>query len=271
MKIFAGPWVGEFGWELFCWQGYLRQLAFKLKQNDSQSEFIVSCRPGHEVLYEDFATRFDLYSPPSEETTEWKNKSDPDPGLPLHHFQGKWVSPNKVRLTWSPMNEKFKNQNFKIFGRPNRCPSMVLIHARSTDKYDTGYRNYPREGWGRIIDRIHSQHGAIVANIGSTSQSMRCHQADLDLRGIALWQLADYMANAICVIGPSSGPIHLASLCACPHLTWSGDRGNKRRYEEVWNPFNTPCAYVSDSWRPEVSQLIKEIDIFIDRARTEKL
>jgi len=24
-NILAGPWVGEFGWELFCYQGYLRK------------------------------------------------------------------------------------------------------------------------------------------------------------------------------------------------------------------------------------------------------
>ena len=25
--LLAGPWVGEFGWELFCWQGFLRKLS----------------------------------------------------------------------------------------------------------------------------------------------------------------------------------------------------------------------------------------------------
>ena len=25
--LIAGPWVGEFGWELFAWHGYVRTLA----------------------------------------------------------------------------------------------------------------------------------------------------------------------------------------------------------------------------------------------------
>ncbi len=25
--LLAGPWVGEFGWELFCWQGHLRRIS----------------------------------------------------------------------------------------------------------------------------------------------------------------------------------------------------------------------------------------------------
>ena len=51
-RLIAGPWVGEFGWELFAWQAYIRSLA------DNFDETIVLCRPSSQPLYQDFATKF---------------------------------------------------------------------------------------------------------------------------------------------------------------------------------------------------------------------
>ena len=42
--LLAGPWVGEFGWELFCWQAHIRWLS---KQFDKT---IVISRKGHKFL-----------------------------------------------------------------------------------------------------------------------------------------------------------------------------------------------------------------------------
>ena len=39
MKIFAGPFIGEFGWELMFWHGWLRKLKEEVYPN---SHFIVS-------------------------------------------------------------------------------------------------------------------------------------------------------------------------------------------------------------------------------------
>ncbi len=50
--LLAGPWIGEFGWELFGWQGCIRILAKKY------DEVIVIGRTGHDFLYGDFA---DIY------------------------------------------------------------------------------------------------------------------------------------------------------------------------------------------------------------------
>ena len=50
--LFAGPWVGEFGWELMSWQGMVRKLAPRYKR------VIISCRPESQALYQDFATDF---------------------------------------------------------------------------------------------------------------------------------------------------------------------------------------------------------------------
>lgn len=54
MNIFAGPFVGEFGWELSYWHAWLR---FIKKRQFPNSKIIVSSYPGREQLY-DFADEF---------------------------------------------------------------------------------------------------------------------------------------------------------------------------------------------------------------------
>ena len=39
-RLIAGPWVGEFGWELFAWQGYIRALSRHLKKQQLYQEVI---------------------------------------------------------------------------------------------------------------------------------------------------------------------------------------------------------------------------------------
>ena len=46
--LFAGPFIGEFGMELFTWQGHIRELSKKFDKT------IVSSRPMYKFLYKDF-------------------------------------------------------------------------------------------------------------------------------------------------------------------------------------------------------------------------
>ena len=56
--LVAGPWIGEFGWELYAWQAYIRTLS---KNFDTT---IIISRPNSKVLYEDFADEYIPYTPP---------------------------------------------------------------------------------------------------------------------------------------------------------------------------------------------------------------
>ena len=60
------------------------------------------------------------------------------------------------------------------------------------------------------------------------------------------------------IVGPSSGPMHMASLCGLKHLVWSTEY-NRVRYERDWNPFKTEVIFHSDGgWNPN-PETIKEI------------
>src|SRR5689334_9170193 len=47
--LFAGPFLGEFGWELMSWQGFVRKLSRGYRRT------VVYCPRGREALYADFA------------------------------------------------------------------------------------------------------------------------------------------------------------------------------------------------------------------------
>jgi len=63
--LLAGPWVGEFGWELCCWQGYIRKLSKKYTKT------IVICREGHDFLYKDFADEIYNLDTPTSKANMW--------------------------------------------------------------------------------------------------------------------------------------------------------------------------------------------------------
>lgn len=44
--IYAGPFIGEFGWELCCWQGYLRHLASQGEQTSVCGGAAMRIAPG---------------------------------------------------------------------------------------------------------------------------------------------------------------------------------------------------------------------------------
>jgi ADP-heptose:LPS heptosyltransferase len=101
-------------------------------------------------------------------------------------------------------------------------------------------------------------HGVKMASIGTQAYYPKI---TADLRNIPLNETADLLAGAKLAIGPSSGPMHLASLCGTRHIVWTDDKfwsaakmNNRTRYESMWNPLKTPCTVVDQyGWDPPVA------------------
>jgi len=136
----------------------------------------------------------------------------------------------------------------------------VVVHARNRQhSLPFGGANYPVDKWRVIIDALRSA-GHSIASIGAPSASFHLPDTE-DLRGVPLERLFDIIAAARIAIGPSSGPMHLASLCKTPHVVWAGDRfqpvikaNNKTRYETLWNPFNTPAHVILEPVKGPVTE-----------------
>lgn len=255
MPKLVGGWIGEFGHELFCFQGHLRYLS-----KDFDKTIIIS-RPQMKPLYDDFISEFVPFDPKSEETNGWdckiKNKKRIDQIVSVD--KDDMVVPFDFNIGFYHINpertkEKFYQQKFIKYGTPTDEKFDLLIHARSTQKFQTGDRNWHPNKWTNLVKGLK---GLKIASIGSNVSSSYVG-GTTNLRGVPLERLFNIMSGAKLFVGPSSGPAHLASLCGLPHIVWSPEE-NRMRYEKLWNPFNTPVQlYSEEGWNPSVAA-IKEL------------
>lgn len=257
-KLFAGPWVGEFGWELFCWQGIVRHIV----QSGQYSEVVVSSRPGHDVLYQDFADEFIPYLPETYLPDAAVNRGVTT-GFPMpdNLDEYDYIGPNVKLTQYTQHDSSFRPelpQSFHKYGTPNRVIGYdVIIHARATDKNGSGNRNWEYAKWCGLVDKIIAS-GKSVASIGTKTSAFHIPNTD-DRRDVSLSYLADLMAESGQIVGPSSGPMHFASLCGLSQLVWSPDF-NRVRYERDWNPFKTEVIFVSNGgWDPEIEDVFQHI------------
>ena len=250
--MIAGPFLGEWGWALLRWQGHLRWLA-------ESKEVIVRCLNGHSYIYKDFA---------SEVHDTYYHHEEMSPNMWMPTEESYHLMPSK-KLCCDP-NLK---QRFIKYGKKNYSGKFdydVIIHARNckrTGDKITGDRTYPPEMWEGLVEKL-----GVSACVGSPEEADYIDGVEHDLRGIPLETLANVLANTKLIIGPSSGVMHFASLCGCPHLVWSdkrkwnlgGRKGtNWTRYMHYWNPFMTACFVIDDEpdpWKPSVGRIMRAIE-----------
>lgn len=132
----------------------------------------------------------------------------------------------------------------------------------------TGERRYRH--WMALLGELA---GLKIAWIGTKREAEAIEHFGTDLRGIPLEMLADVMASSTVIVGPSSGPMHFASLCGLPHVVFSDKRkwnlGGKKgtnwtRYKRYWNPLGTDCTVIDEfDWQPPVSRVMKALEKYL--------
>tara|TARA_R110000824_G_scaffold329646_3_gene516419 strand:+ start:479 stop:1294 length:816 start_codon:yes stop_codon:yes gene_type:complete len=252
--LIAGPWVGEFGWELFGWNAYVRVLS---RQFDKT---IVISRANSQELYSDFADEYIPYEPEGGLSDAFFMHN-----LDINQAFKKVVTTNKISLTpdttvfvprrigFPPhthytqhvlLGEHLVQPEYICFGQESDTPYDYVFHIRDRElrKED----NWSLDNWRNLKELLGNKR---IACIGTPTESA-CIEGTDDLRGHNLKEVFTVLRNAQCAFGPSSGPMHLASLCGTPHIVWSKD-ANKERYEENWNPLSTKVLFTSEhSWQP---------------------
>ena len=268
-NLYAECWVGEFGWELFCWQGYLRKLS---RQYDKTT---VACRHSHEMLYQDFATVIQE-DVPSEDCDMWQCNGYKH--RPFEEIFGrKLQKPDRFISTKGPhlrydhthqldsttLFSRFKDQEFVKFGDKRDGGYDIILHARAkANKVNAGmnsnYRNWGENKWERLAQKLK---GLRIGCIGTRKGAI--WPLGDDLRGANLKLVSNILASSKALISPSSGPVHLSALCGCPHVVWWGlpyDKSNEGRYLKDWNPFDTPVeAIYCENWDISVKKVVEAV------------
>jgi len=250
--LLAGPWVGELGWELFCWQGYIRGLSRKYDQT------IIIGRPGHKFLYSDFCNQYVEFDPRSYQTNGWRCEGK-ECNLHKSIKHDKYISgqfdigifyDGKI---FKDTKKLFCKQEFYKYQLNTSGKSYdIIIHARN--KSTGSVRNWSFQNWEKLIKLLRKS-GHKIATIGN-SESYSFKKID-DYRGVTLKKVAKLIYTSKLIVGPSSGPMHLASLCGKKHLVWSTDF-NRLRYEEIWNPFKTPVIFYDEGgWDPDYNKIFR--------------
>jgi hypothetical protein len=255
--IVAGPWVGEFGWELFAWQGYLR--AIKKQHN---LKIVIICKPGSEQLYEDFAEEIIAYDPPDTGLSDsfFKQGLFLDRQL-LFTILGKrknkfsWLPPRRIGTPpYTNWNDNVEVGPFQVtpeyisykaeMGKGKRHD--IIVHARNRNLREQD--NWSLANWKTLIGLLENDFS--IACVGSTTESLAL-PGTTDFRGCSLKETCQLLSDARIAIGPSSGPMHLASLCECSHLVWGSREMSQYRYENTWNPLNTKVEFLDKyGWHP---------------------
>ena len=255
-RLIAGPWIGEFGWELFAWQAYVRALS---KNFD---ETIIACRPSSQALYKDFANDFiDIYPPSGLADSFFIHGVDPglyakEVFIKHRHLLNKGTSifaPRRIGMPpYTHFSEEIKFKDFLIkpdyikYGTEGERTYDYIFHIRDRDlrKED----NWSFENWNKLLQLL-VKNSEKVACIGTKDESGHI-EGTADLRGIKLDEIFNILRNSKAVFGPSSGPMHMASLCGAPNVVWSID-ANCTRHNENWNPLQTPILFLSEhDWHP---------------------
>jgi len=264
-NILIGGTHIDFGW-------LLQFVARSRVKSELYKHIIVACEEQYVYLFKDFAHKFEFYKPPNGIRDRWLFNGKPP--LPPKEILRKYKN---VKLFY-PNEDRCKRKNVSWFKYGTfqiadvQPDSVILIHARNLPKvhYDKkhGIRNWATEKWENLVSAFPDHEKYCVG----TTSGARHIKGTIDIRGIPLEDLCNRMSNAKVIVGESSGPLHLASLCACPQVVIThaikedslGGKYNRNRYETLWNPFNTKVTVLDKwSWNPKVETVIEAVKRYL--------
>lgn len=264
--LIVAPYVGEFGWELMTWQGRVRRRI----AHERFRSVAVCAQPDRRPLYgatgPETSVRFcpignaDLPGEPNQD-----HRID-DAGRPLPADELRRIA---VALAADACARCGLDTGRATFMTPDYhgtiCPT-TRAHQWFDDLRDcgpittdvllvprhrrlAGERNRSAAWWDDLAARLRQG--------GLTVETYR------PPLGTAIRQLS----RTRLAIGASTGGLHLAGLCRCPHYVWGSGSDvrwtpmgvtNRQRYETLWNPFGTPCIYDESGWQPPVDHVVEQ-------------
>jgi hypothetical protein len=240
---------GEFGHELFCFQGRMRYLSKFFP------ETYILARKGHELLYNDFANFIPCDIPENTAgaickgfTPDYGKFKDEPNLIPFCTRVATYTSETSTHKRWLECE-----QDFLKYGSPS-LEYDVIIHARHTNKWNTGYKDMSLEKWQALLEKLKGYKVGFVGN----SKSSYVFNEITRFTDIPLSELANVLSQTKLFVSTCSGVSHFAALCGCNKLIW-GEPKNEIRHKKHWNPFNVHVEYLPVGYDPDVELIYNEI------------
>lgn len=270
--LVVAPYIGEFGWELMNWQARVRHVVM----HGGHRRVVICARTDRHPLYAYPGEEgrvvfcplggFDL---PGYANDDHRIDADNHPYRPdylrgvieakvsvacarlgIDTADAEMLIPEYTSRMWPT---SATHQDFAEFRLGESVTTDVLLVPRNRALMEE--RNQPTDWWDELVERLRGR-GLVV--------EVYTPRLDEAIRQLSRTRLA---------VGASTGGLHLASLCRCPHYVWGpGDEArwtalgmtNRQRYETVWNPFGTPCRFDECGWQPSVDLVVERTLVALD-------
>lgn len=266
--ICFGPFMGELGWELFRWAGFIR----KFKKNNPDKKILCSTRKGREDIYygsvdgiHSFTIKNDYISAranmyrcdfldPSEHRriiNEAKNRFRKaffvDP--PKCTVGKNFFSPHEMDFDFSPRKDNLKIIKNILSKNAGKMPICISPRHRTDSKKLT--RNWPEQYWMDLFTRIRLTGKYLVFIIGS-SASMAIPPKDesfvvLDnIRADNISNIGltiEAIKNSVLTVGQQSALPILSNYLKTKTIMWGHEQV---RHQVNENPMNTRCIFFEE-------------------------
>jgi hypothetical protein len=265
-RLLAGPFAGEFGYELMQWQAFVRG------RKPHYEEVHVLTYPGRDYLYEGCTVHhhgFDLRTAgyaygrlnPRASRALARAKAAEIGLMDYDIFDASLLcTQHHKRLFWRP--------EFRLFHEPPLNGTMrdVAFHFRAVRKEGPDQaKNYAPDRAVALVN-LCLAHGLAVSCIGHPDYAL-CPPGASDHRRVDLRETVAAICGVQLVAGENSGPMHLANLCGKPTLVWAADQA-RIDYSLRWNPFRVPIyVAANDTPQPAPSCVVEALQRSLEAAR----
>jgi hypothetical protein len=254
--------IGEIGWFLQRWQGYLRHLKLeKLKDH----KFILMMNSQLHVLVHDFVSyTIDLPQEFYALRLETDCYEAPIPGSPpgsltppdvykhlIEYFRN-FYNKDKAIEVWTPRGPDtlWIDHQKQVYARYTRSnPQMktdrpiVTVCPRGRSR--AAFRNVPEFVWNEAVDKLAQDF--VVVLCGTPSGSFLSKKTGENIINLISYNgddkfdlVLEYMCNSICNISSQSGLTHVGLFCDCPSYIIGHE---KERHAIVENRLETPVSF----------------------------
>jgi hypothetical protein len=270
-NLLAGPFAGEFGYELMQWQGFVRA------RRPLYEEVHVLTYPGRDYLYE--GCQVHHHGIDLKKAGYWYGRISPAEARQMAVAKAAEIGLTDYDIFDTSLlctkhhKRLFWRQEFRLLEEPpvNPSPYDVVFHFRNVRKEGSdAQKNYAVALADELVQSCRAA-GLTAACIGHPDYSY-CPADCPDHRSVDLRQTVAAISTGRLVVGENSGPMHLANLCGKPTVIWAQHQW-RVNYSLRWNPFQVPIyVAANDTCQPEPARVCGAIQDALAglRSRTDQ-